>query len=575
MAGDIHPNPGPTVKYPCPVCARDVTSRGVSYRCTRCTGWVHAKCSGLLNAAQYRRNKDWTCDPCSASKTKQSTPPSPPPTPAPSAEQISDDSTFNVLQFNANGIGNKLTELGVVLERNKVKVVVIQESKLTSKSKNPCIRNYTTVRKDRPHGHGGGLLVFIHESITFSIQPSSPETLSDPHLEELIIKADIGNTKLIISNIYIPPASSCSNGYQSSIEHLLTTPDTLILGDFNAHHPSWYSRSTDTRGKRMDDSINGSNYGILNWDSPTRVRPNAEPSSPDVSLASTSLITSCSWQTLSTLSSDHLPILIRLQMKTTSTQISPLPRLNYDIQNRIYAHKRQQWRDFVETLDQKTDVTKLWRTIKGIDGRAKREAENEAITFNGISFSSSKQLATKFNQQFNTSKLGRHTSSGETRLVTRETKRKSLEMAQTFTTDLVRRAIKSCRNSKAFGPDKLSIFHLKNLGPRAIEYITALFNLSVTTCQIPSIWKSSLIIPIPKPGKDTSLGTSYRPISLLCPAAKVLESLILPTINKYLQPAPDQHGFRPDHSTTSALLQMTTDIAVVFNQRKPLIERFA
>ena len=142
-------------------------------------------------------------------------------------------------------------------------------------------------------------------------------------------------------------------------------------------------------------------------------------------------------------------------------------------------------------------------------------------------------------------------------------------MAQTFTTDLVSRAIKSCRNSKAFGPDKLSIFHLKNLGPRAIEYITALFNLSVTTCQIPAIWKSSLIIPIPKPGKDTSEGTSYRPISLPCPAAKVLESLILPTINKYLQPAPDQHGFRIDHSTTSALLQMTTDIAMGFNQRKP------
>ena len=78
-----------------------------------------------------------------------------------------------------------------------------------------------------------------------------------------------------------------------------------------------------------------------------------------------------------------------------------------------------------------------------------------------------------------------------------------------------------------------------------------------------------LIIPIPKPGKDTSVGTSYQPISLLCPAAKVLESMILPTINKYLQPAPDQYGFRPHHSTTSALLQMTTDIAMGFNQRKP------
>ena len=141
-------------------------------------------------------------------------------------------------------------------------------------------------------------------------------------------------------------------------------------------------------------------------------------------------------------------------------------------------------------------------------------------------------------------------------------------MAQTFTTDLVRRAIKSCRNSKAFGPDKLSIFHLKNLGPRAIEYITALFNLSVKTCRILAIWKSSLIIPIPKPGKVTSVGTSYRPISLLCPAAKVLESLILPTINKYLQPAPDQHGFRPDHLTTSALSQWDS------TRGSPLIERF-
>ena len=192
----------------------------------------------------------------------------------------------------------------------------------------------------------------------------------------------------------------------------------------------------------MDGSINGSDYGILNWDSPTRVPPNAEPSSPDVSLASTSLITSCSRQTLSTLSSDHVPILIRLQMETTTTPdlrrtyvnlkkanwdryrqeveaalsrrflptdcqsdekiscivlvkaashhiptgrhrlygepvpaeildvmtrqddlrkrdpTSPeLPRLNYDIQNRIYAHKRQRLRDCVETLDQKTYVT--------------------------------------------------------------------------------------------------------------------------------------------------------------------------------------------------------------------------
>ena len=49
-----------------------------------------------------------------------------------------------------------------------------------------------------------------------------------------------------------------------------------------------------------------------------------------------------------------------------------------------------------------------------------------------------------------------------------------------------------------------------------------------------------------------------------------METLILPTINKYLLPAPDQHGFRQEHSTTSALFQLTTDNVMGFNKRKPL-----
>ena len=154
----------PATKYPCPVCARNVTSRGVSYQCNLCSGWVHTKCSRLLNSAQYRRSSDWACVPCSTPPPT----PLPPITPTPHTDQNSDDSTFNVLQLNANEISKKLTELGVVMENNKVKVAVIQESKLTPKSKNPCIQNYPTVRKDRPHCQGGGLLIFIHRSVSFS-----------------------------------------------------------------------------------------------------------------------------------------------------------------------------------------------------------------------------------------------------------------------------------------------------------------------------------------------------------------------------------------------------------------------
>ena len=134
----------------------------------------------------------------------------------------------------------------------------------------------------------------------------------------------------------------------------------------------------------------------------------------------------------------------------------------------------------------------------------------ESITFDDTQVSSPKQIANYFNIQFTRSKLGRNTSSRESRIVSREIKRNSLMPAVTFTTDQVIKGISNYSNIKAFGPDKLSIFHLKNLGPRAIEYLTALFNDSVTSCRIPAIWKSSIVISILKPGKDSSLGTSYR-----------------------------------------------------------------
>ena len=110
------------------------------------------------------------------------------------------------------------------------------------------------------------------------------------------------------------------------------------------------------------------------------------------------------------------------------------------------------------------------------------KAKNEAITFDNSHVSSPKQIANYFNRRFTTSKLGRHTTSHETRQVSREIKRKSSMSAVTFTTDQVITGISNCSNTKAFGPDTLSIFQLKNLGPKAIEYLTALLNDSVTSC---------------------------------------------------------------------------------------------
>ena len=73
----------------------------------------------------------------------------------------------------------------------------------------------------------------------------------------------------------------------------------------------------------------------------------------------------------------------------------------------------------------------------------------------------------------------------------------------------------------------------------------------------------------PSPARTHHKAPHTDPSRVLCPAVKVLGALILPSINEFLSPAKDRHGFRPRHWTTSALLQLPTDIETGFNQRKP------
>ena len=65
-------------------------------------------------------------------------------------------------------------------------------------------------------------------------------------------------------------------------------------------------------------------------------------------------------------------------------------------------------------------------------------------------------------------------------------------------------------------------------------------------------------------GLPANSGTSYRPISLLCHAVKILERLLYP--EKVLLPlSPAQHGFRLNYYTVSTLLPLAYRIALGFN----------
>ena len=116
--------------------------------------------------------------------------------------------------------------------------------------------------------------------------------------------------------------------------------------------------------------------------------------------------------------------------------------------------------------------------------------------------------------------------------------------------------------SKSNGPDGISPTMLKHTADSIAPSLTKLFNLSLRRGKLPSQWKHSLIVPIPK-SSSTGSPSCYRPISLLPIVSKVLERHVCDILLDHLQSlnfiSNKQWGFLEGRSTTTALIKCTDD----------------
>jgi hypothetical protein len=62
---------------------------------------------------------------------------------------------------------------------------------------------------------------------------------------------------------------------------------------------------------------------------------------------------------------------------------------------------------------------------------------------------------------------------------------------------------------------------------RAITFLTKLFNAVLRRQYIPPAWKHARVVSILKPGKDPTLPSSYRLITLLDTVGKLFEKILL------------------------------------------------
>ena len=72
---------------------------------------------------------------------------------------------LRLMQWNANGISGKITELLTFLHSKKDNIAVIQETKLTNKTKPMITTGWVAVRLDRHKNEGGGLIMVINDTI--------------------------------------------------------------------------------------------------------------------------------------------------------------------------------------------------------------------------------------------------------------------------------------------------------------------------------------------------------------------------------------------------------------------------
>lgn len=125
--------------------------------------------------------------------------------------------------------------------------------------------------------------------------------------------------------------------------------------------------------------------------------------------------------------------------------------------------------------------------------------------------------------------------------------------------------------SNACGSDGLHIKFIIACCPYILPYITHVINHCLSKGVFPSMWKTALVLPMPKISNPESY-KDLRPISLLPSLSKVLEKEVNSQIRTYLEKEKllpsTQFGFRKNHSCCSALAHVTDDIFKARDQKK-------
>jgi hypothetical protein len=196
---------------------------------------------------------------------------------------------------------------------------------------------------------------------------------------------------------------------------------------------------------------------------------------------------------------------------------------------------------------------------------------NEIHNKDGHLVSSDKEKANIFNEYFSSvfSNSNNLTNNSDNTNGQRNPELSQLDITEN---DIIK-YIDKMNKFKSPGPDNFVPQVIKEVKYAIVTNLRHIFQLSINNCEIPTDWKLSNVIPIPKKGNKL-LPENYRPISLTSIICKILESIICEKINDFVESnniiTKNQHGFRRNRSCSTNLLEFYGGVYSEFDEGKAI-----
>jgi len=126
---------------------------------------------------------------------------------------------------------------------------------------------------------------------------------------------------------------------------------------------------------------------------------------------------------------------------------------------------------------------------------------------------------------------------------------------------------------KSSGPDGIPTWVLRNFAPLLSGPVCAIFNSSIRDSSLPLVWKSAIIVPIPKCNPPKTVEKDLRPISLTPVLAKELEYFVCRWVMDLAghRLDPFQYGAIHKSSTVHALVDIMHDWSVATDSTNTMV----